>query len=366
MTSQFYIGCDFGLIADHSAVAVLERTERKGESPYAIDVRHNIRELRQHPATAWLNDVSSVSLQQSLRDLQAAFSAFFAKRSGYPSFKKKSSRATARYVRSAFSFRHRRRLELAKVGVLRIRWDRILPSDPSSVTIIREPSGRYFVSFVVDVSVDQLPKTGASVGVDFGIARLATLSDGSRIANPKYLIKRARRLAFLQKRLSRKQKSSKRRMLAKRAVARQHEKIANCRKDALNKFTTKLVIKFDTICIEDLNLRGMVKNHNLARSLSDAGIGMAVRMLEEKAERYGKTVTKIDRWFPSSKLCSECGCIASAMPLSIRDWTCANCDAHHDRDGNAAMNILVAGQAMTAHGCNVRPAMISVVGGSCR
>jgi putative transposase len=234
------------------------------------------------------------------------------------------------------------------------------------VTVIREPSGRYFVSFVVEVDVPALPKTGASVGIDFGVARLATLSDGTRVANPKHLHKRTRRIAFLQRQLARKQKGSKRRMLAKRAVARQHEKIANCRKDALNKLTTAIVTKYDTICIEDLRLRGMVKNHNLARSLSDAGIGIAMRMLEEKAERYGKTLTKIDRWFPSSKLCSECGCIASAMTLSVREWTCVECVVHHDRDENAARNILAVGQTVTAHGGNVRPAATSVADGCCQ
>lgn len=339
--------------------ALAERTRafQEGRSmTYAASDRA-LTALKRQPEAVWLNEVSSVPLQQALRDLQSAFAAFFAKRSRYPSFRKKGARATARYTRSAFSFRHKRRLELAKLGVLRIRWDRPLPSEPSSVTVIREPSGRWFVSFVVDVGVPELPKTGAAVGIDFGVSRLATLSDGDRIANPKHLHKRARRLAFLQRRLARKQKGSRRRMLAKQAVARQHEKITNCRKDALNKLTTRLVTEFDTICIEDLNLRGMVKNHALARSLSDAGIGMAIRMLEEKAERYGKQVIRVDRWFPSSKVCSACGCIASAMPLSVRDWTCPHCEAHHDRDENAAKNILAAGQAVTAHGGHVRAAV---------
>lgn len=312
--------------------------------------------LKRQPETVWLNEVSSVPTQQTLRDLQTAFANFFAKRAAYPSFKKKGARETARYTKSGFKFTDGRRLEVAKLGVLRLRWDRNLPSAPSSVTVIREASGRFFVSFVVDVEVRTLPKTGASVGVDFGISRLATLSTGARIANPKHLHRRSARLAFLQRNLARKQKGSKRRMLAKRAVARCHGKISSARKDALNKMTTRLVTEFDVICIEDLNLRGMVKSHSLARSLSDAGIGTAVRMLEEKAERYGKRTIRVDRFFPSSKMCSCCGHVNSAVVLGVSEWTCPSCDAHHDRDDNASKNILAVGQTVAAHGDGVRAA----------
>lgn len=317
--------------------------------------------LKRQPETSWLNEVSSVPLQQSLRDLQSAFSGFFAKRTGYPSFKKKGSRESARYVRTAFNLSHGRRLEIAKLGVLCLRWDRPLPADPSSVTVFLEPSGRYFVSFVVEVETAPLPATGHVVGIDFGVARLATLSTGERIANPKHSNKRRKRLATLQRRLARKQRGSKRRIAAKRAVARQHEKIANCRKDTLNKLTTRLVTEFDVVMIEDLNLRGMVKNHSLARSLSHAGIGMAIRMLEEKADRYGKRVIRVDRWFPSSKMCSDCGHVVSALPLHIREWGCPECGGVHDRDLNASKNILAAGQAVTAHGGHVRAAIPSGV-----
>lgn len=315
--------------------------------------------LKRQPETVWLNEVSSVPLQQSLRDLQTAFGNFFAKRSGYPTFKKKGARATARYVKTGFKFSDSRRVEIAKLGVLRIRWDRNLPSDPSSVTVIREASGRYFVSFVVEAEVEARPMAGESVGIDFGISRLATLSTGERIANPKHGSKRAKRLAVLQRRLAKKQKGSKRRARAKQAVARCHEKIFNSRKDALNKLTTRLVSEFDVIHIEDLNLRGMVKNHSLARSLSDTGIGIAVRMLEEKAERYGKRVIRIDRWFPSSKMCSCCGHINSAVVLGVSEWNCPKCGAHHDRDDNAARNILAVGQTVAARGFDVRDAMPS-------
>lgn len=310
--------------------------------------------LKRQPETAWLNEVHSVPLQQSLRDLQNAYSSFFAKRVAYPSFKLRDGRQAARYTKSGFKLTDGRRLQVGKLGVLRLRWDRNLPSEPSSITVIREATGRYYVSFVVKVDVPAMPKTGLSVGVDFGVRRLATLSNGENIANPRHGHKRSKRLAFLQRQLARKQKGSKRRDLAKRAVARCHDKISASRKDALNKLTTRLVREFDVICIEDLNLRGMVKNHSLARSLSDAGIGMAVRMLEEKAERYGKKVVRVDRWFPSSKMCSCCGHINSAVVLGVDEWTCPKCTTHHDRDLNAAKNILAVGQTVAAHGDGVR------------
>lgn len=312
--------------------------------------------LKRQPETVWLNEVHSVPMQQALRDLQTAYSNFFAKRASYPSFKRRDGRQSARYTKSGFKLTDGRRLQIGKLGVLRLRWDSNLPSEPTTVTIIREATGRYYVSFVVRVEVAALPMTGQHVGIDFGTRRLATLSTGERIANPKHSYKRGERLAFLQRQLARKQKGSKRRALAKRAVARCHEKISNSRKDALNKLTTRLVTEFDVIMIEDLNLRGMVKNHALARSLSDAGIGMAVRMLEDKAERYGKTVQRVDRWFPSSKMCSNCGHINSAVVLGVDEWTCPSCGSRHDRDDNASRNILAVGQTVAAHGDGVRAA----------
>lgn len=320
--------------------------------------------LKRQPETVWLNEVHSVPLQQALRDLQSAYSNFFAKRSAYPSFKRRDGRQSARYTKSGFKVTGRR-LQIGKLGVLRLRWDRNLPSEPSTVTIIREATGRYYVSFVICIDVPRLPKTGQNVGIDFGVARLATLSTGEAIANPKHSYQRHQRLAFLQRQLARKRKGSNRHALARRAVARCHEKISNSRKDMLNKLTMRLVTEFDVICIEDLNLRGMVKNHALARSLSDAGIGIAVKMLEEKAERYGKRVVRVDRFFPSSKMCSCCGHVASALPLSIREWACPNCGSVHDRDRNAAKNILAVGQTVTAHGDGVRAISASAEGACC-
>lgn len=349
--------------------ALSERTKafQRGERMNYAQSSAALTKLKRQPETTWLNEVSSIPTQQALRHLQTAFANFFAKRAAYPKFKRKDGRQSAEFTRSGFSFDvGTQHLTIAKMGVIKVKWSRRIVCDPSTVTVIRNPSGRYFVSLTVDVDVEPLAKTGQSVGIDFGVSRLATLSTGERIANPKHLQSRARRLALLQRRLAKKKKGSKRRELARRAVARQHEKIGNCRKDALEKLTTRLVTEFDVICIEDLNLRGMVKNHSLARSLSDASIGAAIRMLEDKAERYGKRTVKVDRWFPSSKMCSACGHVVSALPLSIREWSCPSCGSVHDRDLNAALNILAVGQTALAHGDGVRTTSASAEGACCQ
>jgi putative transposase len=349
--------------------ALSERTKafQRGERMNYAQSSAALTALKRDPEFAWLNEVSSIPTQQALRHLQTAFANFFAKRAAYPSFKRKDGRQSAEFTRSGFGFDvGTRRLTISRMGDLKVKWSRRVTCDPSTVTVIRNPSGRYFVSLTVDVDVAALAETGQSVGIDFGVARLATLSTGERIANPRHRQSRARRLALLQKRLAKKQKGSKRRAVAKRAVARQHEKIGNCRKDALEKLTTRLVTEFDVICIENLNLRGMVKNHSLARSLSDASIGMAIRMLEEKAERYGKRTVRVDRWFPSSKMCSGCGHVVSALPLNIREWDCPSCGSVHDRDLNAAHNIAAAGLAVIAHGDGVRAISASAEGACCR
>lgn len=336
------------------ALAERSKAYKAGNRMTYADSDRALTQLKRQKETIWLNEVASVPLQQSLRDLQSAYSSFYAKQTGYPSFKRRSQRATARYSKSAFWLVDNR-VSLAKVGRLKVKWDRELPSKPNTVTVIREADGRYYVSFIVEVDVIPLPSTGESIGIDFGVSRLATLSTGESIANPRHGSRRAKRLAFLQRNLARKKAGSRRRFLAKRALARQCSKIGNARRDTLHKLTTRLIRENDVIFIEDLHLRGMTKNHSLARNLSDASIGTAIRMLEEKAERYGRKVIKIDRFFPSSKMCSTCGHINSALSLSIREWSC-HCGAHHDRDHNAALNILAVGQTVAAHGDGVRAA----------
>lgn len=300
--------------------------------------------LKKEDEFYWLKEVSSVPLQQSLRNLQAAFKNFFEKRTGYPAFRRKGSRQSAEYTRSGFRFEvGNQRLIVAKLGRLKVKWSKHVPVVPTTATVIRKPSGRYFVSMVVEVTPAPLPETGKAVGVDFGVSTLATLSTGEKIGNPKYTYKNQKRLARQQKKLARKKKGSNRYKRQKQKVARVHEKIADSRQDWAKKLAWDLVNRFDVICVEDLNIRGMVKNHNLARAISDAGISNAIRTIETKAAMHGKIVVKIDRWFPSSKMCSECGALQETMPLAIREWTCG-CGAHQDRDINAAINICTVGQ----------------------
>lgn len=332
--------------------AAFQRGERMGYP--ATDKA--LTALKATPEHVWLNEVSSVCLQQALRHLQTAFKNFFDKRTAYPSFKRKDGKQSAAYTRSAFKFEvGNQRLILAKLGPLKVKWSRHVPVDPTTATVIRKPSGRYFVSLVVDVTPAPLPETGEAVGIDFGISRLATLSTGERVANPKYSNRYQRQLKRQQQSLARKVKGSNRYKHQRQRVARVHEKIANSRSDTAKKLAWSLVTRYDTICVETLNLRGMVKNHSLARSLSDAGIGNAIRAIETKAAMHGKTVIKIDRWFPSSKMCSACGCLQSSMPLPVRQWTC-DCGATHDRDENAARNILAVGHTVAGRGDNVRAA----------
>lgn len=329
--------------------AAFRRGERMGYSQSSAA----LSKLKRDPDYLWLNEVSSVPTQQALRHLQAAFCNFFDKRTGYPSFRRKDGKQSAEYTRSAFKFEiGNQRLVLAKLGRIKVKWSRRVPVDPTTVTLIRKPSGRYFVSLVIDVQPAPLPVTGESVGIDFGISRLATLSNGEHVANPKYSYRYQRQLKRQQQALARKTKGSNRYRRQKQRVARVHDKIANSRSDTAKKLAWSLVTRFDTIYVEDLNLRGMVKNHSLARSLSDAGIGQAIRTIETKAAMHGKSLVKIDRWFPSSKMCSACGCLRSSMPLSIRRWAC-DCGAAHDRDENAARNILAVGQAVTGRGASV-------------
>ena len=310
-------------------------------------------QLRHAPETKWLEEISSVPTQQALRHLQSAFQAFFDKRGKYPTFKKKRDKQAAEYTVSGFKYKDGD-LSIAQLGKLDVRWSRKFASSPTTVTITKSTAGRYYVTLVLDEKIEHLPKTHASVGIDLGVNRLATLSNGERIPNLKHLQSKLKKLAHAQRIMARRKKGSGRRERARIAVAKIQEAIADSRNDYLQKVTTDLVRRFDTIAIEDLNVRGMVKNHCLARSISDAGFGAFARMLEYKCEWYGKTLVKIDRFFPSSKRCFDCGHIVESLPLSIREWTCPECGVIHDRDENAARNILAAGHAVSAQGGRVR------------
>ncbi|MFD7241272.1 RNA-guided endonuclease InsQ/TnpB family protein [Streptomyces massasporeus] len=308
---------------------------------------------------AFLSHVSSVPLQQCLRHLQAAFTNFFAKRAKYPRFKsRKKSRRSAEYTTSGFRFRDGK-LTLAKMTEpLDIVWSRPLPVDakPSTVTVSQDAAGRWFVSLLVeDPSVVPLSATSQAVGVDVGLDHLLTLSTGEKITNPRYERRDRVRLARAQRELSRKAKGSNNQAKARRKVAKVHARIADRRRDHLHKLTTRLVRENQTIVIEDLTVRTMVRNRNLARAISDAAWAEFRSLLEYKAVWYGREVIAMDRFFPSSRLCSACGTLAQSMPLHVRTWTCDSCGTTHDRDVNAAKNLLAAGLAVTVCGAGVRP-----------
>ncbi|MCX4430063.1 RNA-guided endonuclease InsQ/TnpB family protein [Streptomyces mirabilis] len=307
---------------------------------------------------AYLNEVSSVPLQQTLRHLQTAFTHFFGKRAKYPRFKsRKKTRKSAEYTTSAFRFRNGE-LRLAKMSEpLRIVWSRPLPegAKPSTVTVSQDSAGRWFVSLLCeDPSVRPLPATGQAGGVDVGLNHLLTLSTGEKIANPRHERRDRAALARQQRRLAKKEKGSANRTRARLKVAKIHARIADRRRDGLHKLTTRLVRENQTIVIEDLTVRSMVKNRKLARAISDAAWSEFRSMLEYKAQWYGREVIAVDRWFPSSRLCSACNTLQDTMPLNVRTWTC-DCGVTHDRDVNAANNLLAAGLAVTVCGAGARP-----------
>ncbi len=306
----------------------------------------------------FLNEVSSVPLQQGLRNLQKAFTNFWAGRAGYPKFKKKRIGGSAEFTRAAFRWKDGQ-LWLAKCSEpLPIRWSRTLPQglEPSTVTVRMEPSGRWFVSLLVDDhAVKPLPEVDKAVGIDAGITSLITTSDGEKIANPKHFKRLRYKLRQAQKKLSRRVKGSNNREKARREVAQIQAAIADSRKDFLHKLTTRLVRENQTIAVEDLAVKNMLKNHKLAQAIADASWAQLVRQLEYKCQWYGRTLVKIDRCFPSSKRCGHCGHIVDKLPLNVREWTCPECGTHHDRDINAAKNILAAGLAVSVCGANIRP-----------
>jgi putative transposase len=309
-----------------------------------------LTELKNDEKYSWLKDVSSVTLQQTLRDLDKAFTNFFSKRARYPSFKKKNSRQSVRYVKSGFTFSDGI-LRIAKnKDPLEIRWSRKFSGEPTSVTISKDCSGRYFVSFAIEEPVQNLPKLDNAIGIDVGIKDVFVTSDGCKSGSPQYTRKYEEKLAKRQKELSRCVKGSKNRAKAKLKVAKVHAKISDSRNDFNNKMTTKLISENQAIAVESLNVKGMQKNHKLAKSIADASWGDFFRKLKYKAEWYGREILEIDRFFPSSKRCSCCGHINNRLSLSDRLWDCPSCKNTIDRDINAAKNILTVGLAGLAFG----------------
>lgn len=312
---------------------------------------------KREPETLWLTGPSKGPLQATLRNLQGAFDKFWRKQTRYPQFKKKGkAKDSATYFSNCFTYRDGQ-IKLAKQDQsLDIRWSRPLPEDaqPSQVTVSRDSAGRYHISILVEDVIDEHKPTDSTVGIDAGLTSLYTLSTGEKITNPRHEKRDRQKLARAQQNLSRKQKGSRNHAKARLKVARIHARIADRRRDHLHKLSTRLIRENQVVMIEDLSVRNMVRNHSLARAISDASWAQFRRMLEYKADWYGRQVVAIDRFYPSTKLCSECGVINDNLSLEIRSWTCL-CGTIHDRDINAAKNIQALGLSVLACGDGVRP-----------
>jgi IS605 OrfB family transposase len=321
------------------------------------------------PQRAWLGEVSAVVLQQALADLNTAYRNFFASlkgerkepKAGEPRFRSRRDRRQAiRFTRNArFAVTLGGKLRLPKIGDVPVRWSRQLPASPSSVTVIRDAAGRYFASFVVEAGDEVLPEVAAETGIDLGLAYFAVLSDGRKIASPKFLRRAERKLRKAQKALSRKARGSSNRDKARARVARVHAKVADSRRDWLHKESTRIIRESQAVYVEDLCVAGLARTR-LAKSVHDAGWSAFTGMLEYKARKGGREFGRTGRFEPTSQVCSACGVKDGPKPLAVRAWTCAACGTVHDRDVNAARNVLALGrrESLNARGGQVRPAPV--------
>jgi len=312
-----------------------------------------LTEIKQSGEFPWLNDVSSVPLQQCLRHQQKAFKNFFEGRTRYPKFKKKRSRQSAEFTKSAFRYRDGELYIAKSKDPLNVTWSRKLPSSPSTITITKDPAGRYFVSCLCEFEPKTMPVTNKTVGIDLGIKDLFVTDTGYKVGNPRNTAKYARKLAKAQRILSKKKFGSANRNKARIKVARIHAKISDCRLDNLHKLSRRLINENQVVCVETLKVKNMIRNPKLSKVIADASWGEFIRQLKYKGNWAGRQVVEIDQFFPSSKRCSACGYTVDKLPLDIREWACPECGESHDRDINAAKNIKAAGLAVLAFGENV-------------
>lgn len=343
--------------------ALRQRTDayyQHGERLYYEGTAQRLVLLKKQEETLWLNEVSSVPLQQALRHLDKAFRNFFEGRADYPTFKKKRNQQSATYASNAFSW-NGLALTLAKMDApLNITWHRPLPDGctPSRVTVTKDEAERYFVSILVEEDIKTLPVTSKMVGLDLGLKSMVITSDGHTYGNPKFFHKDEKKLARAQRCHAKKKKGSKNRDKARLKVARIHKKIADRRRDYQHQLSMKVIRENQVVCIESLQVKNMLKNHSLAKAIADVGWSEFVRQLAYKAAWYGRTIVKIDKWYPSSKRCFDCGHLLDSLPLDVRSWICPECGVIHDRDINAAKNILAAGLAVAACGEAIRPGAV--------
>ena len=324
----------------------LYRSTGKGLNYHAMAIRLPKLKLE----FEWLKEADAQVLQQSIQHLARAFENFFAKRGKYPRFKSKHDRQSIQYPQRVKL--NGSRIYLPKIGWVKCVVHREIEGRMKTVTVSKNACGQFHASILTDndIAIPEVSTIGKAIGIDVGLTHLAITSNGSKFDNPRHLRKATRNLKRKQQSLSRKLKGSNSRNKARKLVARAHERISCARKDYLHKLSRRIVNENQVIAVESLNVKGMIKNHNLAKAVSDAGWGMLVNFLEYKAARAGKAFVKCDRWFPSSKACSSCGAICDKLPLDVRSWTCPHCAVVHDRDVNAAINIRDEGLRILAGG----------------
>ena len=303
---------------------------------FKLDKQFNSIKKKEFP---FVCEVSKCCSQIAFANLGKAYKNFFERRAKYPKFKKKGIHDSFGLDNLNFHV-DGKHIKLAKMSPMRMAEELRFDGKIMSGTVSRA-ADKWYISIAVEVKKDlTLQKTGKFVGVDLGVKDIAITSDWCKFANPRWIQKSEKKLKRLNHELARRQRASKRRERTRLRLALQHDRVANQRKDWLHKITTYLVRKYDVIALEDLNVRGMVKNHNLAKAITNVSFGEFNRQIEYKAQMYGKQIYRVDRFFPSSKTCSVCGCVQEKMPLHVREWTCPDCGAHHDRDINAATNLL--------------------------
>jgi putative transposase len=348
----------------NDCLRVRDACHAAGEKISDTEVQRRVITLaKQTPEREWLAEAPSVALVQACQDARRAYRNWFdslsgrrkGRKIGHPRFRAKRGRQSVRLTRNGFVL-HGGRLYVAKVGDIRVRWSRPLPSVPSSVTVICEADGRYYASFVVERDATPLPACGREAGIDLGLTSLAVTSGGEKIPSPRFLRARERHLARAQRALCRKQQGSANRAKARHRVAVLHRKVREARLDHAHKTALRLVRDNQAVYAEDLAVSGLARTR-LARSVHDAGWAQLLRLIEEKARQYGREFHRISRFKPTSQVCSACGTNDGPKPLAVRTWTCGACGTAHDRDVNAAKNILAAGRAdrLNACGGDVRP-----------